>query len=326
MSQLLLDGFAENDSLGRWLNSPIKSYKGGLSVIRGHIPSFERRAFALTQPNGERSRLNQRLDMIVRKPFLNDPNFVPVGVVSKNYTLVPHSEVLKVATKALKESNIDLNDVRAELTITEYGERMGLSLYLPDQYSFDPGDENPMTMRLECFNSVDGSTRFQALMGWFRFVCSNGLIVGVTKFNLRRRHMGDVSVSEIGTVLYQGIKDADKEKENFTSWREHSIDFNKLVPWIENDVRKAWGFKAATRTYHISASGFDVKVLGNYKDETPTTIQVKQTSQVPGMPECVQSAFDVSQVLAWLAKERNDFQEQFEWRRQIPKLMKNLLN
>ncbi|GAG99015.1 unnamed protein product, partial [marine sediment metagenome] len=38
------------------------------------------------------------------------------------------------------------------------------------------------------------------------------------------------------------------------------------------------------------------------------------------------NAFDVSQILAWLAKERKDFQEQLNWRQQIPGLMKKLLN
>ena len=34
--------------------------------------------------------------------------------------------------------------------------------------------------------------------------------------------------------------------------------------------------------------------------------------------------FDVSQILAWLAKERRDVQEQLEWREQIPDLIASL--
>src|SRR5881296_1450081 len=39
---------------------------------------------------------------------------------------------------------------------------------LPGQYDFDPGDGRPMALRLECFNSVEGSCRFMAVMGWLR--------------------------------------------------------------------------------------------------------------------------------------------------------------
>ncbi len=38
-------------------------------------------------------------------------------------------------------------------------------------------------MRLECLNSVDGSTRFRAERGWFRLVCSNGLRFGITRLS-----------------------------------------------------------------------------------------------------------------------------------------------
>jgi hypothetical protein len=34
--------------------------------------------------------------------------------------------------------------------------------------------------------------------------------------------------------------------------------------------------------------------------------------------------FEASQVIAWLAKERRDLQEQVEWREQIPVLMSAL--
>ena len=36
------------------------------------------------------------------------------------------------------------------------------------------------------------------------------------------------------------------------------------------------------------------------------------------------SVFDLSQTLAWLAKERTDIQEQMDWREQIPALLASL--
>lgn len=57
-------------------------------------------------------RANERLDAIVRRPFGKDENFVPVGTVSKDYTLVPHG---------------------AALEITEYGERMRLAVALENK-------------------------------------------------------------------------------------------------------------------------------------------------------------------------------------------------
>jgi len=105
----------------KWFNSPITFHEGDLTEIRNHIPAFERRAFGLSEQGDEKCRPNARLDTIVRLPFGDDKNLIPVGVVSKDYALVPHTAVLDVATKALDETHIPAADVKAELKITEYG-------------------------------------------------------------------------------------------------------------------------------------------------------------------------------------------------------------
>lgn len=315
-----------SESASKWFNSPAFFHKGTVDQVKEYIPDVERRSFSLTQPDNTYTSLNNRLDMIVRKPHGEVANFIPIGVVSKDYVLVRHAEVIDTAIAALEQSKIAIDKVRAELTITEYGERMHLSLYLPEKYGFDPGDGNRLTMRLECFNSVDGSTRFRALMGWFRFVCSNGLIIGVTQADVRRRHVGDLSLDDVKAVLSAGLAQADAEKDNFKKWYEMPVDVNKLMPWFDEEVKKQWGFKAATRAFHIAKTGHDIEIAGQYKDCRPTTIATKITQPVPGCPSICRNIFDLSQTLAWLAKERRDVQEQLEWREQIAEILKPLTN
>jgi len=318
--------FRDSEPREKWFNSPVTFYEGNLVDIRDHVPKFERRGFGLTQADNQISRLNERLDMIVRKPFGEDKFFVPVGVVSKDYVLVQHNDVLDFAVAALDEAKIILSDVKAELKITEYGERMTLSLYLPKKYTFDPGDGHPMALRLECLNSVDGSTRFRVLMGWFRFVCSNGLVIGVTRSDFRRRHVGDLQLSDIGEVLTSGLNESEAEKNSLAKWRTVEIKRDQIARWVDKELRKEMGFKAAARTFHIACTGCDADVAGKYKDSTPTTIAMKKTKPVRGAPTECRNLFDLSQILAWLAKERRDLQEQLEWREKIPDLMDSLQN
>ncbi|MFH7326431.1 DUF932 domain-containing protein [Desulfurivibrio sp. C05AmB] len=312
--------------LPKWLNSPLSSYEGSLKEIRNYVPKFERRPFAIAQSDNKFSLINKRLDTIVRKPFKDDPNFIPVGVVSREYALIPHLAVLDISEKAFAYHKINPEDVNAELKITEYGERMALSLYLPQQFSFDPGDGHPMDMRLECFNSVDGSTRFRALMGWFRLICSNGLVIGVTRSDFCRRHVGDLSLNDVGKVLYSGIREAENEKSNFEQWRKKHISPKDLMPWVENTLKKGWGYKAATRLYHIARTGHDAEISGPYKGNTPTTIKVEKGQKIPGAPAECRNLYDVGQALAWLAKERRDLQEQLAWREEISDLLKPLMH
>lgn len=309
------------DNPTKWFNSPVALYQGTLTEIEDCIPTFERHAFDLPTIPERLTRANGHLDTIVRLPFGDDDACIPIGVVSKNYELVQHTAVLRVATKALAAAQIAPTDVRADLALSEHGERMALSLFLPGRFTFDPGDGCPMALRLECFNSVDGSTGFRALMGWFRFVCSNGMIIGVTHADVRRRHLGDIQLENIQDVLTSGLAEAESEKTAFARWRSTPVTPDAIAAWADADLREVWGFKAAARAFHIAHSGRDAEVLGPYKGATPTSIAVRAADPVPGTPERCGNLFDLSQILAWLAQERRDIHEQLAWRAQIAGLM-----
>ncbi len=310
----------------KWFNSPITVWQEVTTSIGNRIPDFERRCFSLHHADTDLAHINPYLDVIVRKPHQEDPHYLPVAVVSKDYRLVPHREVLSVAINAMKTNDIDPSTTQSELVLSEYGERMSLSIFLPEQYAFDPGDGEKLAMRLELFNSVDASSKFKVFIGWFRFVCSNGMVLGIKKSTFQRRHQAGLSIDDIRAVLENGLKNNKEERGQFAAWRARNIRADDIVGWINEDIRKTWGFKAATRAYHIARSGHDVKIAGPYRDEKPTTIPVEQGNRVPGAPNRIANAYDVSQALAWLAKERKDVQEQLEWREQIPDLMNKLID
>jgi hypothetical protein len=324
MNGAVIQSGLQVDQRPKWFNSPVTVHSGTLSEVRPYVREFERRGFGLTQPSNDYSRLNERLDTIVRLPFGNDPSFIPIGVVSKDYALVQHTTVIDVVTQALTVTKIPPDNIKAELKITEYGERMALMLYLPEKYQFDPGDGHLMALRLECLNSVDGSTRFRALMGWFRFICSNGLVIGVTLTDMRRRHDSTLSIEDVKYVLTSGIESAEKDRESFLKWLKTPITPRKLASWIDKELKVKWGFKAATRAYHIARSGKDAEIIGPYKNHTPTTIPVRQSTRVPGAQNQCDNLYNLSQILAWLAKERRDIQEQLAWREEIPHLINTL--
>jgi hypothetical protein len=150
------------------------------------------------------------------------------------------------------------------------------------------------------------------------------MIIGVTRADIRRRHAGDMRIDDIADVLASGIKESGSEKQNFLRWRRSPVSMDRIARWCDDPLRKRWGFKAAARAYHIARSGADVDIVGPYKDSAPSTIAVCFAHRVPGAPNESSNLFDISQNLAWLAKERRDIQEQLEWREQIPDLLKSL--
>ena len=306
-----------------WLGSPVYGYRGSPADIHHYLPEFERQPFRLAS-NGGASGANEALDAIVRLPMRTQQQEIPIGVVSKGYRLVHHQEVLNAALRAVDSARIDLDEVTAELRITQLGERMELGLRLPESYRFDPGDDRAMDLRLILINSVDGSTRFMAVLGWLRFVCTNGLIVGTTQAQYRRAHIQGLEIEDVQDVLQHGLELAEVERDRYGDWVTAEISGDQVKRFINGPLKDEWGVKAATRAYHIANTGLDAVLVPPFEKCPPSEKAVKNGRHVPGAHGAARNLFDLSQVLSWLARDRRDVQEQLVWTREIPALMEAL--
>ena len=296
----------------KWSSLPTSFYRGSITDIRRHIPRVRHLRIA---------RWPQ--DMVVALTGAEQPP-VPLALVSKRYVFVDHRAVVDAVVDALRNADIDPDAVHAELCTTAHGERMAISVTLPDEYSFDPGDGHTIALRFECLNSVDGSTGFRALLGWYRHVCANGLIVGITQHDLRARHYGAFEVKDVGAVLRTGLAQADTERVQLQDWRRRRVDPARVAAWVNGPLWRTWGFKAAARAWHVIETGGDAEIAGTFRGVTPTTIATTAANAVPGAPATSRNLFDVSQALAWVARQRRDVVEQITWREQIPDLLEQL--
>ncbi len=312
--------FAPNDARHTWHGLPVGEFPGGLEDLAAILPAFDRRPFVVPG----RTSANLRYDVIVRKPQDFESDGVPVGVVSKRYRLVQHAEVLTVAKQALWQAGVAPEDASATLEMTENGERIALHVYLPERFRFDPGDGCAMALELTCFNSVDGSSKFMAVVGWFRFVCSNGMVVGVARSDIRRAHDRSLDLGEVGHALRAGLKAAQDDQKRFKAWLKLPVDEERLMRWVDGPVRETWGVKAAARALHICRTSRDAELVDRFEKAPPSQRQVRLLRVVPGMRTNQVSAFTASQALAWLAKERREIPEQQEWMERIPELVGKL--
>jgi len=190
--------------------------------MAGQLPTFRRQPLAIASPDGTRSTVNWSRDLIVKCARLSGEDELPIGVVSRQYCLVQHTTVLARAAGALESAGISPSQVKCDLSLTTHGERMALRIRLPSPYDFDPGDGHPMALRLECFNSVEGSCRFMAVLSWFRLVCRNGLVIGISR-TVVRRHDRHLEVEEIGQILTEGLRSAEAERAVYASWMRRQV-------------------------------------------------------------------------------------------------------
>lgn len=250
---------------------------------------------------------------------------MPVGIVSKNYGLVQHAELFQATTLALTKAGIDLEKTQASLTLTEYGARMRLGFTLPENYNFDPGDSHPMALRLECFNSVDGSSRLWVVLGWLRFVCGNGLVLGTTHMNIRRVHNGRISVHALEHGLKGALARVKGERRLMGNWVKEQLGKSRLEEFADTALKRKWGVRAAARFLLICETGHDGSPKNPFQKGRPSELKMKLGIPVPGTTPPVKDAFAAAQSLAWLAQQKPDIQKQLERTKEIPALMGALL-
>jgi len=64
---------------------------------------------------------------------------------------------------------------------------------------------------------------------------------------LQQQHRQQLQIEEFGRRLRAALQSAGKHKETFERWHSASIDEQVVVRWVDEDVQKAWGIKAAVR-------------------------------------------------------------------------------
>ncbi len=298
------------------------SYMGGTwEIISEQIPDFALRNFGDEKVEG----INPFYKTVIRLPRTMMEKEVPIGLVSQTYTLAPHRDVGQLCMDGFKRAGIDISKLKCELGLSELGEWMNLRVYFPDKYNFVPADREELKLRLECFNSVDGSSRLVIVLGWLRFVCSNGMIIGETMEQLRDLHDRHMDLNRIPSMIVSAMTKIKNEMARLERWGSAKVSEEQLKNWVDNNLATAWGKLAATRAYHICLTGRDVELVDRFEGGQPSDKCIRLLDAVPGSSSRVSNLYDISQVLAWLATRRNNAEQKVERQMQIPSLLEELI-
>jgi len=127
--------------------------------------------FDFTRENllAEDSQSNAGKDVIVRSE-----DQAPLGIISKRKTLLPYPEIMKWMVDEFNESGVEFK--LKDSVITGKGEMFQEYLF---NMPIDTPDGNPMSPRVVAKASYIGRP-LDIAFGTYRFVCSNGALVGNT--------------------------------------------------------------------------------------------------------------------------------------------------
>jgi hypothetical protein len=308
------------DGTGRWRARDVTYWSGKWGRLSKIVPRFSLEPFKAHAD----TPANPYMSAVVRTPLNVTENPIPVGTVSQTYQLAQHHEVVARCFEGLRKVGVEPEILKCEVGLTQLGEWMNFRAYFPNTFDYTPGDGHPIGLRLECFNSVDGSSRLKILFGWFRFICSNGLVIGETKAELKDVHDQHLNMDVIPGIIADGFKKVQADLERLKTWEHEKISHEALEKWANKEVSDTWGKKAACRAYHICLTGHDVEIVDPFAAGEATEKPVALADEVPGAAKPAQTLYDVSQALSWLATNRNNTEERVDWQAAIPGMIATL--
>lgn len=304
----------------RWRARDVSYYRGPWDRLKKLIPNFEMAPFRLNEEGPE----NRHLRMVVRQPITQTENPIPIATVSPTYSLAVHQDVAELCIQGLVKCGVERHEIRPELGLTELGEWMNLRLILPERFSMTEKSGAETALRLECFNSVDGSSRLVIVFGWIRFVCLNGLIIGATMIEMRERHDGSLSLEEIPDRIGRAFAAAEADKGHRLALQDQKVAEDNVRRWVDGPLASSWGKKAAARVLHICRTGFDAELDDPFAPGDASDKPMRSTELVAGSPSVAATVFDVMQAMSHVAATRTDAIEQQRMLRGLDALLGNL--
>ena len=302
-----------------WRSRKVQYSAGDWDAIQTVLPEFDLLPFNA----GQDEPANPFLQTVMRRPLTAAERPIPVAVVSRNYSLAPHRHVAALCREGLIKAGIEPADLRYEVGLSELGEWMNFRIYFADSYSFTDVHGNKLGLRLECFNSVDGSSRLVILFGWLRFVCANGLVIGETKIEIKERHRQSLQLPSIPKRIRPALEVVKADRAKMKKWQAENVVMDDIKAWTDANLSEQWGKKAAARVFHICDSGMDVEI-DPFEPGAATAKPIRYLDCVPGSPQRAATKYDVMQALSYVATHRNNTEERVNRQADIPRLLERL--
>lgn len=311
---------------GNWRSRNVTYCAGDWDAIQSVLPEFDLVPFNAGQNEPE----NPFLQTVMRRPPKEAERPIPVAVVSRSYSLAPHRRVATLCREGLIAAGIKPEVLHYQVGLSELGEWMNFRIYFDETYCFIDRYGEKLDLRLECFNSVDGSSRLVIAFGWLRLVCANGLVIGESKIEIRERHRRGLDLPSITKRIPPALKAVEADRDRMKRWQSEAVAMDDIKTWSDKKLSEEWGKKAAARVFHICNSGRDVQIDA-FAPGAATAKSIRYLDPVPGSPPRAANKYDVLQALSYVATRQNNTEERLnrqtdvhrmlEWlrpRREIP--------
>lgn len=162
---------------------------------------------------------------------IREDNKTVIGIVGKNYKTVNHVETLQSVYALLHKVSpsmmIKTTTIRGGKLITEFA--------LTDLEFMGNSQKEHAVPSIVIKNSYDGSTRFEALMGVIRLICSNGaFVMDIAEKILNTKHQGTLNENN----FYARVPSMIEQNINAYTVLYKTLDGMEIIQWDDPSLQK----------------------------------------------------------------------------------------
>ena len=171
----------------------------------------------------------------------------PIGIVSNKYQLLKHETVVNGFRQALKKTKYE-----EKIQLRKDGSSLFATYKISEnQLIISKGDI--VSLQFVVKNSYNGKNSLQIILGAFRLVCENGMIIGKEFFSFSRKHIGQGELKtelliESITQLSSQFKESLPIMQQMTKMK---MGRNEDKAFKEDDVLPTYMLEAAQKEYML---------------------------------------------------------------------------
>jgi len=143
------------------------------------------------------------------------------AVVSRDYKLIKHEEAIEQIEKEISEFP-DLGKYTVYTRFYNDGGRMRRTYRFYEEGATVAADDS-ITPELHLFNSYDVTWPFIIILGAYRVICSNGLVVGEEFLHLRKRHVHDLDQINVRDEVFTALTRFKLQTKQWEKWAHRQL-------------------------------------------------------------------------------------------------------
>lgn len=173
-----------------------------------------------------------------KKVIVRGDSGTPLAVVGDRYKTVTNEEIFTSFTDILANSSLNLDGAKVIMNESHGGARTFAQIILPE-HQITIGEKDATALRIIARNSYDGSTAFIAQAGGYRFVCSNGQILGDTVSYFQSKHVQSLDVKAAAANISAVLDSFERSQEWFDSMRSKPVAGSQAYACLAFAARNA---------------------------------------------------------------------------------------